>query len=304
MKRFTALLLISALMFGCFATGCTDSRRSNSDADREETEQTRRRGDGRSSLGDVEGPRHNFNNVDETATFETIHAEAPETPWVLENNIPFSNGNIYEYYNQFLYRSSDHSEIPTQTLNSIATIQRPNVRHYPAEMPGYTVYEVNYIETFPTRIIVPPTASGYSTTWEYHGVGFLDYYTGTTYPVINMASSINSFCVSGNVEYNGETYTVYYYEYRDEDTLYNEMTTDAEGNDIWEFTVTNTETAYFIVPNGYDGIVMYVYSADDTYRTWDEVCADNAPLYTAPHVFGEEGERVEDYTFISIAELG
>ena len=296
MKRFTSILLATTLLFGCFLTSCS----VNDDRDIDGTEETTLR---RRHHDDPLEPAHDFSVVDETMRFEDFFATAPETPWVLENNIPFTNGNIYEYYNQFLYKPSTRTQIPTTVYNSIATINRPVVRHYPAEQDGYTIYEVSYIEYFPTRIGVP-VSSDYDTTWYYHGVGFMDYYTGTIYPHIEMSSDINSFCVSGDVTYNGETYTVYYYEYRDQDVLVNEMTQDDDGNDIWEFEVTETETCYFIVPNGYDGIVMFVYSADDTYRTWDEIEAMNNPFFTPPSVFGDNGENIDDYTFISIAELG
>ena len=298
MKRFTALLLATTLLLGCFLTSCSVNNGNDRDIDgTEETTRRRRRHD------DPLEPAHDFSDVDETMRFDDFFATAPDTPWVLENNIPFTNGNIYEYYNQFLYKPSNRTQIPTTVYNSVATINRPAVRHYPAEQDGYTIYEITYIEYFPTRIGVP-VSSDYDTTWYYHGVGFMDYYTGTIYPRIEMSSDINSFCVSGDVTYNGETYTVYHYEFREQDVLVNEMTQDEDGNDIWEFEVTETETCYFVVPNGYDGIVMFVYSADDTYRTWDEIEAMNNPFFTPPSVFGENGENIDDYTFISIAELG
>ena len=39
MKRFTALLLILAMMTGCLMTGCDQSSRRNRDRDREEEEE-------------------------------------------------------------------------------------------------------------------------------------------------------------------------------------------------------------------------------------------------------------------------
>ena len=301
MKRFTALILTFTILFGIFSTACSvDDRRRNrrEEEEQEEEETTRRR-----SFDEPLEPRHDFSDVDVSMEFDDFQADYSGTPWVLENNIPFTSGNIYEYFNQFLYNTSTRAEIPTTVYNNLATIYRPNVRHYPAEQDGYTIYEVSYVEYFPTSIALP-VSSGYNTSWYYHGVGFIDYYTGTIYPKIEMSSDIDSFCVSGDVSYNGDTYTVYYYEYREQDILVNETTQDSDGNDVWEFEVTESETCYFVVPNGYDGIVMFVYTADDTYRTWDEIEAMNNPFFTPPSVFGEFGENIDDYTFLSISELG
>ena len=311
MKRFTALLLILAMMTGCLVTGCENrDRRRDRDRDREEEEEDE---DDDEDEDDGEGlitprqsltlePQHDLSDVDERFTFDDFYAEPIDTPWVLENNIPFTTGNINTYYSLYLYSgySGDRSLIGADVLNNVATITRPVVRHYPAEQDGYTVYEVSYTETFPHRARMP-NGSTSGMMWRYHGVEFLDYYTGTVYPVINMSSDTDSFCVSGNVFFEGDEYTVYYYEFRESEEVSDDLTTDANGDTIWEVTYVEYHTAYFIVPNGYDGIVMYVYTADDSAMSFEDALAEDDPYYTPPAVF--DG-NIDDYAFISIAELG
>jgi hypothetical protein len=307
MKRFTALLLILAMMTGCLMTGCDQSSRRNRDRDREEEEEDEDDDDDDEEEETTSGrshdlsPQHDFNNVDERFSFDNYYAE-PITgePWVIENNIPFTTGNVNTYYSLYPYTGNYDLMESANVLSNVATITRPIVRHYPAEQQGYTIYEVTYTETFPHRVAMP---NGVSTgmMWRYHGVEFLDYYTGMVYPVINLSSETESFCVSGNVFYEDEQYTVYYYEFREAEEVSDNWTTDPAGNDIWEVTYVEYHTAYFVVPNGYDGIVMYVYTADDSDTSFEEALAEDDPYFTPPEPF--EG-NIDDYTFISIADLG
>lgn len=305
MKKFAAFILILSMLSGCLLTSCEDtSRRRDRERDRQEEDDDEDDEDeddeeptSRQPLS--LSPQHDFNNVDERFTFDDFHAEAVDTPWVLENNIPFTTGNVNTYYSLYPY-TGNHNLTNDEVLSNVATITRPIVRHYPAEQPGYTIYEVSYTETFPHRLRLTGGTSA-NIMWRYHGVEFLDYYTGTVYPVINLSSQTESFCVSGNVFFEGEQYTVYYYEFREADSISEDTTTDSNGNTIWENTYVENHTAYFVVPNGYDGIVMYVYTADDSDMSFADALAEDEPYYTPPSVF--DG-NVDDYAFISIAELG
>ena len=314
MKKFTALLLVFATMTGCLVTGCENRRdRDRRDRDREEEEEEddeeEDEGDDRviaTSSSAAATPQYLTDPVQETRSFGDYDAVAPDTPWVLENNIPFYTGPVIDtYFNQFVTDYNLTAEIPTTIYNNVATITRPSVRHYPAQEPGYTVYEITYTETIPARALIPQVTS-YNTIWSYHGVSYLDYYTGMVYPTIELSTDTDSYCISGNIHYNGQTYTVYHYAYRVSDFPTNEITTDANGNSIWEITNVVTITDYFIVPNGYDGIVMFIYTADDSDDSFEELMAYNTPFYTEPHLFGEPGfdETIEEHTFLNIAELG
>ena len=315
MKKFTALLLISAMLTGCLLSGCENrDRRRDRDRDREEQEEDDEDeeeddDDDRVIPGSSTAPttpQYQTDPVQETRSFGEYEAVAPDTPWVLENRIPFYTGPyINTYFNQFVTDANLTQEIPTSIYNNIATITRPSVRHYPAQEPGYIVYEISYTETIPARALVPQVTS-YNTIWSYHGVSYLDYYTGMVYPTIELSSDTNSYCISGNILYNGQTYTVYHYAYRESDIPVNEITTDDNGNSIWEITNDVTITDYFIVPDGYDGIVMFIYTADDSDESFEQLMAYNNPFYTEPHLFGEPGfdETIEEHTFLNIAELG
>ena len=68
-----------------------------------------------------------------------------------------------------------------------------------------------------------------------------------------------------------------------------------------KFTIKRTTTSYLVVPEDYDGILMYVYVADDTGKPLDEVLAEDNPYFVGPEIFGTQpDENVEDYVFIGI----
>ncbi|MCR5529127.1 MAG: hypothetical protein K6F49_07915 [Saccharofermentans sp.] len=310
MKRFTALILSISLLSCFLMTSCEDRNDNRRERAREEEEEEEDDEDDiitTSRNSAPPEPQHDLTNVDVEYEFDDFYADYSGTPWVLENNIPFTHGNVNTYFNQFLIDGygNSYSEVPTNVINNVATIYRPQVRHYPAQEPGYVIYEISYVEVFPMSTVLPDGVS-YSSMWSYHNVGYLDYYTGVKYPLINMSTEIDSFCVSGDVIFNGQTYSVSYYEFREDEETLNETTTDSEGRTIWNNTVCIHTTSYLVVPEGYDGIVMYVYVVDDSGRSFEDVIGENTAEYSEPALFGAPGsdERVEDYVFLSIAELG
>ena len=105
--------------------------------------------------------------------------------------------------------------------------------------------------------------------------------------------------------YEDQTYTVYYYSYRECVTESDEVVTDEDGRQIDEINVSVYYTTYFVVPDGYDGIVMCIYTSDSEVTLEDAIEFNRADLLE-PHIFGEDGsdESIEDFTFLNIAELG
>ena len=301
MRKVIAAFMTLTLLGGCLMTGCV----TRHDADEEEeTEETTGRRDREADPGRME-PLHDLSDVEMTMTFDDFYAE-PITgePWVLENNIPFTNGNINTFFSQYITDSAGN-QLSADILNNVATIYRPRVRHYPAEQDGYTIYEIIYQEVFPMRAQPAFLSNNMRTMWSYHNVGFLDYYTGTEYPHIDMSTETDSYCVTGNVIYNGQTYTVSYYEFREDEDLTNEIEYDEYDHAIWDLEVCIDATVYIVVPDGYDGIVMYVYTADSSDTSFEEAMENNTDEFFGPVVFGSDGEeRIEDYAFLSIAELG
>ena len=90
-----------------------------------------------------------------------------------------------------------------------------------------------------------------------------------------------------------------YYEFRESEWVSSTSEQIDSNLMIRKELVTITSTSYFIVPEGYDGIVMYVYVADDTNMSLEEVLADNNPYYTETGYFGDD-ENPNDYVFIGI----
>lgn len=300
MKKAIAAFTALTVLGGCLMTGCINRH----DDVEESTEETTRRRD-REVDPNRDEPLHDLSSVELTMTFDDLYVE-PFTgePWVLENNIPFTNGNVNTYFSQFLTDSAGN-EISADILNNVATIYRPRVRHYPAEQDGYTIYEITYSEVFPMSAQPDYVINNMGTMWSYHNVGFLDYYTGTEYPRIDMSTDVDSVCVTGNVIYDGQTYTVSYYEFREDEDLTNEITYDEYGHEIWDLEVCIDSTVYIVVPDGYDGVVMYVYTACDPDMTFEEAMEGNEDEFHEAAVFGSDGEeRIEDYAFLSIVELG
>lgn len=294
MKKEAALVLTIAMALNVSATGCYRQTPTETSATETSRRELRRHDD---------APSFEEEPVDVIEEFETYYAEAVDTPWVLENHVPFTHGNVTTYFNQFITSGSTTEVTDAVIYNNQATLFRPAVIHYPAEEEGYTVYEINYVLDIPMCAYIPQNANS-NMRWWYHDVCFLDYYTGMTYPSVDLSIDTDSYSITGDVVYNGETYTVSCYAYREVECIQNEVVEEEDGRTRYYETATYM-TVYFIVPTGYDGIVMYIYTADDSDETFEECLESTEDYYNEPHIFGEEeDENFEDYAFISISELG
>lgn len=237
----------------------------------------------------------NLPPVDATEDFGTYHVNNFNEAWGASQNLQMSNGNIRNFFCDYAFDSSNN--LVNENLNYVSTLKRPTVTVFDASKDGYIVYEVVYTQVFPIASKEPSYVS--RSFFSYHGVGYLDFYTGTIFPVINLSTQIDSFSVTGTVEYQGKSYDVAYYEYRTDEVTDGTTTVTNDGMIVRQCTVTITSTSYFVVPDGYDGILMYVFVADDTNRSVAEVLADDDPYYSAPEPFGDD-ENVNDYVFIGI----
>lgn len=239
-------------------------------------------------------PHHDLNRVDETKDFGTIDLSYKD-PWGPHQDLRMAHGTIHNYFSFYALDAYDNRV--NENLNTVSAISRPTVLEYPADKDGYVIYEVTYTQTFPISSKEPNSI--YTAFWSYHGVGFLDYYTGQTFPTINLSTQIDSFSVTGEVVWNGKTYDMGYYEFRESEWVSSTSEQIDSNLIIRKELVTITSTSYFLVPEGYDGIVMFVYVADDTNMSLEEVLADNNPYYTEPGFFGDD-ENPNDYVFIGI----
>lgn len=293
MKRIISLCLGFVILSAGMISSCSSSNTR-------ETEDTTTLISAREADSDRDEPIHDFSDVDISEDFGVFMADAPDEPWVLANNIPFTSGNVNTHFLQFVTDMANN-EISSTILNDVSTIYRPRVRHYAADQEGYTVYEITYVQQFPLSARLDYVIENISTMFNYHDVGFLDYYTGTIYPTFDLSTSINSYSVSGTVVYNGEEYDVSYYVFREDETTTNDIVYDDNNNAIWNLDITLTNTIYFVVPNGYDGIVMYAYTGENTISSLSEALDMNDNEFHEAEVFDND---INDYAFISIPQLG
>jgi len=233
--------------------------------------------------------------VDRTESFGVYEVDKVNEPWGSQQDLKMSDGFINTY---FSYYSLDYyNNRVNEDLNNISVISRPTVTCYDADREGYVVYEVLYTQTFPICSKEPSSVS--RSFFSYHNVGYVDYYTGTTFPVINLSSQIDSFGVTGTVVYEGKSYDVGYYEYRTDEVLSQSSEAVSGDSVVIRSNIQISSVVYFVVPEGYDGIFMYAYIADDTDTPIDEVLADDSPYYEPPAIFGDD-EAVDDHVFIGI----
>ena len=93
-----------------------------------------------------------------------------------------------------------------------------------------------------------------------------------------------------------------YYEYRSTeimDSSYEADPVDPDNYHIERCTVKVSTIAYFVVPKGYDGILMYVYVADDTDRPIEQVLEEDNPYFQEPGIFGDD-EIINEHVFFGI----
>lgn len=249
--------------------------------------------------------------VDVVQEFDEYHPDKFSIPWAEANNIKFTSGDIDTYYAQYIVDpyNTDNEVSGAKINNNIATIYTPNVKVTDSIYEGYVDYEITYTEVFPLSATIPDGGS-YSTSWVYHNIGFIDYYTGTKYPHVNLTANIDSFHVYGDVVWKGETYSVSYYEFRESEDTANEYTSNGDGTYSWNLVEEINTTVLLTVPKGYDGMLMYVYVGNDSDMGFDEFQENSDETFYKPAVFGkdpdaeEDESNVENYIFLSIYDLG
>ena len=241
-------------------------------------------------------PSHDLSRVDATEYFtQVMDFDDYSEPWGAHQNLRMAHGTIHNYFSY--YSLDGYMNRVNQNYSDISIISRPIVMEYPAEEDGYVIYEVTYTQVFPVSSKEPSNVS--TAFFSYHGVGYLDYYTGTTYPAVNLSTQIDSYGVHGDIIFQGSKDRISIYEYREQEILESNIEQTEDGMVLVRETLKLTTTAYFVVPEGYDGIVMYVYVADDTNKPLDEVLAEDNPYLEEPGFFGDD-ENPDDYVFIGI----
>lgn len=294
MKKYLAAVLMLSV-FSVLLCSCDTHKNNPFDDDDDWPGETT----GESTLPDFSvkrAPSHDLSRVDATENFtQVMNFDDYDVAWGSHQNLRMAHGTIHNY---FAYYSLDFNQNRVnENYSDVSIISRPIVMEYPAEEDGYVIYEVTYTQVFPVSSKEPANIS--TAFFSYHGVGYLDYYTGTTYPVVNLSTQIDSYGVHGDIIFQGSRDHISIYEYREQEVLESNIEQTEDGMVLVRETLKLTTTAYFIVPEGYDGIVMYVYVADDTDRPLEEVLAEDNPYLEEPGIFGDD-ENPDDYVFIGI----
>lgn len=249
-------------------------------------------------------PDYDYKSVDEFRDLGTYNLDTADVPWGETHDLRWVNGPIRNYF--IYYTFDENDEINNENLNNISTISRPRVRVFPADKKGYVMYEITYTQSFPIRSLEKGYVS--SSMYSFYGVRYIDYYTGTMLPYINVFNKDKSGGSEIEFVCDGESYTYGFYEFKaqqEEDEGYD---TDEYGNIITKKTISVTRTDYVIVPEDYDGLLMSVYVADWVSVPQDEDGDGNddnknpnrEPVTTHdPEPFDDE-ENINDYVFFGV----
>ena len=249
-------------------------------------------------------PDYDYKSVDEFRDLGTHKLDTPDEPWGETHDLRWVNGPIRNYFIYYTFDGND--EINNENLNNISTISRPRVRVFPADKKGYVMYEITYTQSFPVRSLEKGHVS--SSMYSFYGVRYIDYYTGTMLPYINVFNKDKSGGSEIEFVSGSESYTYGFYEFKEQQEEDEGYDTDEYGNIITKKTISVTRTDYVIVPEDYDGLLMSVYVADWVSQPQDEdgdgkddkEKPNREPVTTHdPEPFDDE-ENIEDYVFFGV----
>ena len=299
MKKQTAALL-AAVIFAVSLTACTKPVKATTEEEPEET--TEETGGILYSPG---SPAYDLSDASITETLPDCYLEEYDAPWGSKYKLRTADKTIENKFVYYTYDANDN--IVNECLNDISTITRPQVKVFPADQDGYIMYEITYTQMFPIRSRQPDHCS--SNMYFYYDLDFVDYYTGMKYPWMNVVhhNGVGSHIIQ-DYHYQDGTYRLEYYEFVESETLDDSLTYESDGMVLKETVIKRTTTSYLIVPEDYDGIMMYVYVGNDVFWLEDDTGDDNQEtvdkdkqhhaVYDA-EPFGDE-EHIDDYVFIGI----
>ena len=156
-----------------------------------------------------------------------------------------------------------------------------------------------YTQIFPIHSIMYSTP-GFQ-MYESEGVNYIDYYTGTKLPYLSAFDRNTKNGLYTQFIYEGKRYNYGYYEFKTQDDGKIVYSTDEDCNNILTETVTVTRTDYLVVPEDYDGLLLYVYVGDWTQTRPAVTTTDHQDVYIfRPEPFDDE-ENLDDYVFFGIS---
>lgn len=303
MKKQISMTL-AAVLFALSLTSCTGPGKATSpfdDTDTDDESVTTTEGDSFFYQGN---PDYDYKSVDEFRQIDTYHLDTVDVPWGETHDLRWVNGPIRNYF--IYYTFDENDEINNENLNNISTISRPRVRVFPADQKGYVMYEITYTQSFPIRSLEKGYVS--SSMYSFYGVRYIDYYTGTMLPFINVFDKDKSGGSEIEFVCDGESYTYGFYEFKKQTEEEEGYDTDEYGNIITKRTISVTRTDYVIVPEDYDGLLMSVYVADWVSEPQDEdgdgdddndkPNRDPVTIHD-PEPFDDE-DNIDDYVFFGV----
>jgi len=302
MKKQISMTL-AAIVFALSLTSCTGTGKGTSPFDDDGTDDVD--ATTTDSYFYQGNPDYDYNTVDERRRLDNYVLDTADVPWGETHNLRWVNGPIRNYFIYYTFDGND--QINNENLNNISTISRPRVRVFPADKEGYVMYEITYTQSFPVRSL--EKGSVYSSMYSFYGVRYIDYYTGTMLPYMNVFDQNKSGGIDIDFVYEGESYGYGFYEFKDQEEIDEGYDTDESGNIITKKTISVTRTDYVIVPEDYDGLLMSVYVADWVSEPQDndgdgDVDEDDKPnrepvTVHDPEPFDDE-ENIDDYVFFGV----
>ena len=156
-----------------------------------------------------------------------------------------------------------------------------------------------YTQIFPIRSIMYGTPD--FELYESEEVYYLDYYTGTKLPYLRAFDRVTKNGLNTQFVYDGKRYDFGYYEFKVQDDGEAVYSLDEDCNKILTETVTVTRTDYLVVPEDYDGLLLYVYVGDWTKTREPVLSTEHQDVYLfRPEPFDDE-ENLDDYVFFGIS---
>jgi len=136
--------------------------------------------------------------------------------------------------------------------------------------------------------------------YKFFGVRYLDYYTGTMLPYLNVFEQNSSGGVDMEFIYEGKHYYYGFYQFKVQVEDDDEYSRDEDGNKILTKTIRATRTDYIIVPEDYDGLLLYVYVGEWTSTEPPERKKVTVPVTLLDTQPFDDEENLDDYVFFGI----
>lgn len=219
---------------------------------------------------------------DNTET-EAVEVEVPVTAWVEEHGITFTEGEVS--IPAYGYATDTDGNI----MDGIIVVQQDAVYSEPVievsepDADGYVTYTItytlggNWTGTMPLSIAEADWIYGV----QYNLFGLLDAYTGTVFPSADLdmtGGKDAEYMVEADVEIDGNVYHVSKGAHSEDSFEWIGWTqlssAEYQGDASYDVTVTQ----YVVVPQEYDGLVLYISSTANTGEEMDSEVSEAEPF--------------------------